>query len=39
MNKGIAVFKDKFSPKMSLIVGTGGISVADFIDADIEALF
>ena len=39
MNKGIAVFKDKFSPKMSLIVGTGGISVADFIDADIEASF
>ncbi len=38
MNGGLPIFTEKFSPKRSFIVGTGGVSIEDFLQADIENL-
>lgn len=38
MNMGLPDFAKKFSPKRSLIVGSGGISIEDFLQADIETI-
>lgn len=38
MNMGLPDFANKFSPKRSLIVGSGGISIEDFLQADIETI-
>lgn len=38
MNAGLPAFTEKFSPKQSFVVGSGGISIEDFLRADIETL-
>lgn len=38
-NNGISVFNNKFQPKLSFVVGSGGISVEDFLTLDLENLF
>lgn len=38
MNSGLPIFTEKFSPKRAFIVGTGGISIEDFLQADIKNL-
>ncbi|MCM1141759.1 MAG: AAA family ATPase [Muribaculum sp.] len=38
MNSGLPVFSQAFSPKHSFIVGTGGISIDDFLSSDIETI-
>ena len=39
MNSGLPVFVEKFHPKKSFVVGSGGISLEDFLSADIKVLF
>ena len=38
MNTGLPAFARKFQPKRSFIVGTGGVSLEDFLSSDIELL-
>lgn len=38
-NEGLPRFREKFAPKHTLIVGSGGISVEEFLQADIRRLF
>lgn len=38
-NNGVRVFRQKFSPLHTFIVGTGGIPLKEFLSADLEALF
>lgn len=38
-NKGISVFKEKFNPIRTFIVGSGGIPLEDFLSSDLETLF
>ena len=38
-NNGISLFNAKFHPKHSFIVGSGGLSIEDFLTLDIESLF
>ena len=38
MNTGLPDFAKKFQPKRSFIVGTGGVSLEDFLSSDIELL-
>lgn len=39
MNSGLPAFADTFHPKNSFVVGSGGISLEDFLSADIKVLF
>ena len=39
MNSGLPAFVEAFHPKRSFIVGTGGVSLEDFLSYDIESLF
>lgn len=39
MNSGLPIFVEKFQPKKSFVVGSGGISLEDFLSADIKVLF
>ncbi len=39
INNGLSVFTNKFHPKHSFVVGSGGIPVEDFLTLDIENLF
>jgi predicted AAA+ superfamily ATPase len=39
MNKGLSVFKNKFQPKLSLIVGSEGMPFNEFLNCDLGALF
>ncbi len=39
MNKGLSKFSAKFGPKHSLVVGSGGIPLEEFLDADLSAMF
>jgi predicted AAA+ superfamily ATPase len=39
MNKGLSVFKNKFQPKLSLIVGSEGMPFDEFLNCDLGALF
>ena len=39
MNKGIHVFSEKFKPYLSLIVGSGGLSIEEFLTIDLNLLF
>ena len=39
MNNGLALFKEKFNPKRSFVVGTNGIAVEEFLLADLGRLF
>ena len=38
-NKGMTVFSEKFHPERVLLVGTGGISIEDFLRLNPESLF
>jgi len=37
-NKGLSIFHDKFKPINSLVVGSGGIPIEEFLTWDIENL-
>ena len=37
--RGLDVFRKRFSPKSAFIVGDGGISAEDFLSMDITNLF
>lgn len=37
-NNGMKVFSERFTPLHTLVVGSGGIPVEEFLDADLEAL-
>lgn len=37
-NQGLGVFKEKFHPTQALVVGSGGVSVEDFLNWDIGRL-
>ncbi len=39
MNKGMSVFKNKFQPKLSLIVGSEGMPFDEFLNCDLGTLF
>ena len=39
MNEGLSVFKNKFQPKLLLIVGSGGMPFDEFLNCDLGALF
>ncbi len=38
MNSGLPAFEKSFHPKRSFVVGTGGVSLEDFLSCDIETL-
>ena len=38
-NEGLAKFRELFKPKMSLVVGSGGIPIEEFLTLDIRNLF
>ena len=38
MNSGLPVFVEAFHPRKSFVVGSGGVSLEDFLKCDIEAL-
>ena len=38
MNSGLPVFAKTFHPHRSFVVGTGGVSIEDFLSSDLEAL-
>ena len=38
MNSGLPAFEEAFHPKRSIVVGTGGVSLEDFLNCDIEML-
>ena len=38
MNSGLPAFEEAFQPKRSIVVGTGGVSLEDFLSCDIEML-
>ncbi len=38
MNSGLPAFVEAFHPKQAFIVGTGGVSLEDFLSCDIESL-
>ena len=37
MNSGLPAFVEAFKPKRSFIVGTGGVSLEDFLGCDVES--
>ncbi len=38
-NEGIAIFRNKFSPKLAFVVGSGALSVEEFLTLDLANLF
>ena len=38
MNSGLPAFVEGFHPKRSFIVGTGGVSLGDFLSCEVETL-
>ena len=36
MNSGLPAFVEAFSPKRSFVVGTGGVSLEDFLSSEVE---
>ena len=38
VNSGLPAFVEAFEPKRSFVVGTGGVSLEDFLGSDIEAI-
>jgi len=38
MNSGLPEFVEAFHPKRSFVVGTGGVSLEDFLSCDIEKI-
>jgi hypothetical protein len=39
MNSGLPAFVEAFRPKRSFVVGTGGVSLEDFLSCEVETLF
>lgn len=39
MNSGLPAFEGAFHPKKSFVVGSGGVSLEDFLSCDVEVLF
>lgn len=39
MNSGLPTFVEAFRPNRSFVVGTGGVSLDDFLNSDLDALF
>lgn len=39
MNKGLGMFREAFHPYRAFVVGTDGISVEDFLSADLDTFF
>lgn len=39
MNKGLGLFREAFHPYRAFVVGTGGISIEDFLSADLGSFF
>ena len=38
MNSGLPTFVESFHPKRSFVVGTGGVSLEDFLGCEVELL-
>ena len=38
-NKGISLFRERFQPLHTIIVGSGGFPIADFLEMDLERLW
>ena len=38
-NKGITLFRERYNPRHAIIVGSGGISIEDFLQFDLEKLW
>ena len=38
MNSGLPSFVEAFHPKRSFVVGTGGVSLEDFLECEVEAM-
>jgi hypothetical protein len=38
MNSGLSAFVETFHPKRSFVVGTGGVSLEDFLNSDVEVI-
>ena len=38
MNSGLPEFVETFAPKRSFVLGTGGVSLEDFLNSDVEAI-
>jgi len=38
MNSGLPAFVEAFHPKRAFVVGTGGVSLEDFLSCDMETL-
>ena len=39
MNKGLGLFREAFRPYRAFVVGTDGISVDEFLSADLDIFF
>lgn len=39
MNSGLSTFRDKFHPTTSMVVGTGGVPLDEFLQVGVEKLF
>lgn len=39
MNRGLGLFREAFHPYRAFVVGTDGISIEDFLSADLDAFF
>ena len=39
MNNGLGLFRKAFNPYRSMIIGTGGISIEEFLSADLDLFF
>lgn len=38
MNSGLSEFVEAFAPKRSFVVGTGGVTLEDFLNSDVERI-
>ena len=38
MNSGLPEFVETFHPKQSFVVGTGGVSLEDFLNSEVEGI-
>jgi hypothetical protein len=38
MNAGLPTFVEAFHPKRAFIVGTGGVSLEDFLECEVETI-
>ena len=38
-NAGLPAFQKLFNPQLAFVVGSGGVSIGDFLQADLSKLF